>query len=114
MKTPPDPTPAPRGSILDQLTEQERQVFEEYLVNRGYPAGQRIIRQGEQGDGCYIIVRGTVRVELAEGRGGADTVLGYIEEGGLVGEMSLVGLPTRSASVHAETDVDLRWLSAAR
>ena len=114
MKTPPDPTPAPRGSILDQMTEQEREVFEEYLVNRGYPAGQRIIRQGEQGDGCYIIVRGTVRVELAEGRGGADTVLGYIEEGGLVGEMSLVGLPTRSASVHAETDVNLRWLSAAR
>jgi CRP-like cAMP-binding protein len=108
------PPAAPRVPILDQMTDADRKIFESYLVDESFPAGDRIIRQGDHGDGCYLVTSGTVRIELEESSEGVDAVLGYIEAGGIVGEMGLAGLPERSASVFAQSDARLRRLSAPR
>jgi len=67
--------------------------------------------QGAPGDGCCFIQSGTVRVELSRASGEPPLVLGYISAGGVVGEMSLMGISTRTAGVCAESDVTVRWLS---
>lgn len=100
--------------VLDYLPEGQRRTLEACLEERRFSAGSCFIRQGDPGDGCYIILEGSVRVELAEGKRESPAVLGYLEAGALVGEMSLIGQPIRSASVYAQTEVRLRWLSAVR
>jgi CRP-like cAMP-binding protein/sulfopyruvate decarboxylase TPP-binding subunit len=96
------------------MPDDDRKIFETYLVDQSFPAGHCIIHQGDHGDGCYLVTSGTVRIEIEESSEGVDAVLGYIEAGGIVGEMSLAGLPEHSASVFAQTDVQLRRLSAPR
>ena len=103
-----------RTSVLDGMAEAQRSVLDGYLEERRFAAGTRFIRQGDEGDGCYVIEEGSVRVELAEQSGQPRSVLGYLSAGALVGEMSIIGQPIRSADVYAQTDVRLRWLSAVR
>lgn len=58
--------------------------------------GDQIIKQGEPGDGFYVVVEGQVRVTLAET---GDTEVARITEGGFFGEMALLSDQRRSASV---------------
>lgn len=110
MSNYPPEVPAPLA-ILDQIPQAEREIFNAYLTEVTFSVGDCFIHQGDKGDGCYFILRGAVRVELHDGTG-PPTVLGYIETGGVVGEMSMVGMPTRTASVYAQADVTATWLSA--
>ncbi|MBU3665668.1 MAG: cyclic nucleotide-binding domain-containing protein [Chthoniobacterales bacterium] len=113
MQSPEDKQNADRPSsdVLGQLLPAERQELLAHLEPREFPAGACIMRQGGEGDGCYLIRGGTARVELAQESGGRTIVLGYLGPGELVGEMSLAGVPRRSASVYAEDHVSVHWLS---
>lgn len=101
-------------SVLDEMSDAHRRVLDDYLEDRRFGAGARVLRQGDPGDGCYVIVEGSVRVEVLDERAVQPSVLGRLSAGALVGEMSIIGQPTRSADAFAETDVRLRWLSSAR
>lgn len=69
-----------------------------------FAAGDVVVREGEPGDALYLLVEGSVRVEK-DGRtlstlyGGDSITLGY--EGDFFGEMSLVDIEPRSATVVA-------------
>lgn len=97
--------------LLESLPPDQLAYLSSLLEPRSIPAGTRLMEEGEQGDGCYFIDSGKVRVELEKNRDNGPLLLGHIPQGGVVGEMNLMGMPTRSASVYAETDVTLRWLS---
>lgn len=101
-----------RIPVLDNLKEPQRRILESYLEERCFAAGDRFIRQGDAGDGCYVIQEGSVRVEFVDEKQERPSVLGYLYAGALVGEMSIIGQPIRSADVYAQTDVRLRWLSS--
>ncbi|MGN6757233.1 MAG: aldehyde dehydrogenase family protein [Thermomicrobiales bacterium] len=105
--------PAP----LDTLTDEQSALLTPYAERLTFAAGERIFPAGSPGDGCYIIEEGRVRLELE--RPGIDSdsldtdnVLGYLEPGELLGELSLLDRLTRSASAYAETAVTARYLSA--
>ncbi len=98
-------------NLLESLPPDQLAHLSSLLEPRSIPAGTRLMEEGEQGDGCYFIDSGKVRVQLEKNRDNGPLLLGYISPGGVVGEMNLMGMPTRSASVYAETDVTLRWLS---
>ncbi len=68
-------------------------------VPRSYAAGAAIIREGEQGDSLFVILRGKVKVYVSD-REGRDMVLDFHGPGDYIGEMALDGKP-RSASVAA-------------
>jgi len=64
-------------------------------------AGTLLIDQGRVGDQCFVVITGRAAVHI---RGEFVTSVG---PGTMVGEMALVGHRPRSASVSAETDMEL-------
>lgn len=64
--------------------------------NRNFGDNERIIRQGDDGDGFYLLVEGQVRVTLQEKD---DKEVARIPAGGFFGEMAMLNSQRRSASV---------------
>ena len=98
-------------TFLDSLTSDERNIISDKLEVVHFKEGTCIIEQGAQGDGCYFIDEGRVRVEFDTGETDTDVVLNYLEPGQVMGEFSLLDEQPRSASLFAHTDVTARWLS---
>lgn len=71
--------------------------------------GEFLIRFGEQPDFVYILVKG--RLQASVENDGARKVLGYIEPGEFVGEMSYINNEIRSADVTADQDSELLEIS---
>lgn len=61
-----------------------------------FEAGTTMFTEGDEGDGLYVIAEGVVRVE--RGAEGAQSEIATIEQGDVVGEMSLVTDNPRSAT----------------
>ena len=89
-------------------------------ARQGFPIGdrhgqasglRRLFTAGAVADCCYIIDRGQVRIELDQPEWYGDSVLGYVDSGSIVGEVSILdGLP-RSAGAYAETPVEARRIA---
>ena len=75
-------------------------------------AGQVIFRQGDAGDGLYLVVSGRLRVSVAGDipGDGPERVLYDLGRGAIVGEMALLTDRPRAASVSAVRDSDLLLL----
>jgi putative peptide zinc metalloprotease protein len=76
------------------------------LAERRAAAGETIIRQGELGDGCFLIRAGEVEV-LLEREDGSAQRLATLGPGELFGEAALLTVAPRTASVRATSAVDL-------
>jgi acetaldehyde dehydrogenase/alcohol dehydrogenase len=97
--------------FLHILQDEEFAPFEKYLLPVQFPHNTCIIREGDPGDGCYIIDEGTVRLELTNVETDTESVIGFLEPGMFLGEFSLLDSKPRSASAYAHTDVKVRWFS---
>ena len=76
-----------------------------------YTAGEVLFRQREEGDCCYVHVRGKLVGEVEQGTGDARHEF-EIKPGALVGEMSLLtGLP-RTATIRAVEECELLEFNA--
>lgn len=84
-------------SFLDILREEELGgVLERYLVPVQFPHNTCIIREGDLGEGCYVIDEGIVRLEVRNTEANTDGVIGFLEPIVFVGELSLLdGKPAR-------------------
>jgi acyl-CoA reductase-like NAD-dependent aldehyde dehydrogenase len=112
------PAGRPFPPPLDELAAEDFAVLAQHLEPAQFPAGACILKVNTPGDACYLIDQGTVRIDLDlwEGQRHAEvdseTALGFVQAGGLLGELSLLdGLP-RAASAYAQTDVVARRLGA--
>lgn len=78
-------------------------------------AGQVIFRQGDAGDGLYLVVSGRLRVSVAGDitGDGPDRMLYDLGRGAIVGEMALLTDRPRAATVHAVRDSDLLLLRSS-
>lgn len=72
--------------------------------------GEVLVREGEQGDGCYLVVEGLVRVSHGEGEGAK--ILQDLEPGDLFGMLSLIDDGVRSATCTAVGETKLAWMPA--
>jgi len=70
-----------------------------------FSAGERFITQGEEGDCFYLIREGSCYVSLE--KNGIVHPVAVFSPGDIVGEMAILTGEPRSASVDAQTDVDL-------
>jgi predicted acylesterase/phospholipase RssA/CRP-like cAMP-binding protein len=95
-------------AALDQATRREL-AGELEPVN--VAAGQVIFRQGDAGDGLYLVVSGRLRVSVAGE--GPDRMLYDVGRGAIVGEMALLTDRPRAATVHAVRDSDLLLLRSS-
>jgi CRP/FNR family cyclic AMP-dependent transcriptional regulator len=69
------------------------------VPTRAYKAGETIFREGDRGGEFYVIKRGKVRIVSG------NRVLETLDENEIFGEMALIDVSPRSATVVAETDV---------
>src|SRR5512136_1507687 len=101
----------PGMSFLDNLNPNDRAIVEKYLQPVRFKKDSCILRQGDAGDGCYLIDEGEVRLEVLSTETNSDRVLGYLYSGMFLGEFSLLDGEPRSAFAYAHTDVAARWFS---
>ncbi|MEM9950179.1 MAG: cyclic nucleotide-binding domain-containing protein [Chloroflexota bacterium] len=80
--------------------------FEKTYID--YHAGEIICEQGDEGDLMYTVVSGEVLIDF-DGE-----VIDIVGEGGIIGEMALVGNNIRSASAIASTDCTLKVIDTQR
>jgi small-conductance mechanosensitive channel/CRP-like cAMP-binding protein len=71
-----------------------------------FASGEVLFHQGEAGDSFYVIWRGSVSVR-ARNDAGHETTVARLSEGACFGEMALLTGEPRTATVVAETDVEV-------
>jgi NTE family protein len=97
-------------SIFSALDEADLRILAQELRWVQVPGGEVLIRQGEPGDGMFIVISGRFQVSVAL-EDGTERILGEIGRGELVGEMAILSGEPRSATVRAIRDSALVKLS---
>jgi CRP/FNR family transcriptional regulator, cyclic AMP receptor protein len=94
------------------LSDDDLRLIEPFCREAHYPSGDVILRIGDPVDNFYLIRRGSVEI-LAKAAGGGgepdavSPVIVLLGEGQTFGEMGLVDRGARSATVRAQTDLDV-------
>ena len=99
-----------------QLRDSERDLLFKSMEARSFKTGDVIITQGALQGTMYVVEKGRVRVErrgkLADGSTG-NIFISTVGPGEVFGEMSFVDRAPASATVTAETDVELLGIGRA-
>jgi CRP-like cAMP-binding protein len=98
-----------RIPLFSSVPEKELEIINLKLQDVSYGKGQTIINEGETGDCLYLIRNGKVKVIGMPDN--VEIILSYLREGDYFGEMALITGDSRSATVVADSDVDLWRLS---
>lgn len=69
------------------------------LQRQTFQAGDRIFKEGEEGNMAYIVQSG--EIEIYREIDGVETILGKVGQGGIFGEMALVDAKPRMAGARA-------------
>ena len=86
-------------SDLDDLIQGKMQFRQQE-----FEKGESLLREGEVGTSCYIILRG--KVDVIKNIGGQTVVLETLTVGDIVGEMALITAEPRTATVIATEKTD--------
>jgi len=86
-----------------------------HLKERHLRAGHMLVTEGENGTEMYFVRGGELAVlkNVTGGTGGVEQVVARVGAGEFVGEMALFDRRPRSASIRAESDVELFVLDRA-
>lgn len=89
-----------RHGLLAELTDDDREAFEQSATRRAYPSGSTLFHEGDPSDWVLGIVEGRVKVSAltAEGR---EVVLAVCGPDEVLGELSAVDGRPRSATATA-------------
>ena len=103
---------SPTESLLAALpAELSQSLFAKARV-RSLPADQTLFVAGDEGDGCYLVEEGLLKVSLAAPTGG-ERILAILGPRSVVGELSVIDGAPRSATVTALRDSKLSFVSRA-
>jgi small-conductance mechanosensitive channel/CRP-like cAMP-binding protein len=91
--------------IFAPLCEEEIQKLAESSTRRVFAPGEAIVRKGQEGGSMYVIIRGTVSVQLP-GTNGPNTI-NTLRPTDFFGEMSLLTGEPRTANVVADEETDV-------
>ena len=75
------------------------------MSERLFPAGEAVIRGGDQGDSMFVLCEGLLEVKISVKEGQTPQRVARLEAGMFFGEMSMLTGEPRSASVIAVTNV---------
>ncbi|MFN7137782.1 MAG: cyclic nucleotide-binding domain-containing protein [Limisphaerales bacterium] len=101
--------PIESSKLFNTLSEPDLKIVRGVTKELRFAAGQTIFKEGDPGDGIYIIQEGFVQITaIVEGE---RRVLSRIGSGDLFGEMAVLDNDPRSATASAETDVIVSFIS---
>ncbi|MEM7034771.1 MAG: patatin-like phospholipase family protein [Chloroflexota bacterium] len=89
--------------IFKELANEDLDLIAKQLKHVSYAKDETIFKQGDLGDGMYIVESGQVVVWDDK----ADEALAYLGQGSFVGEIALLLPEPRSASLKVAIDADL-------
>ncbi|MFB6274307.1 MAG: aldehyde dehydrogenase family protein [Salinibacter sp.] len=93
---------------LNDLSPDEEKALNRVARTEAFSAGETIFEEGDEGQSCYFIDEGQVRIELAYEEIDSQHVLEYLEAGDILGELSLLDDRPRSAGAIADTPTETR------
>ena len=88
--------------LFNGLDEQQVEALLQLAQETHTPAGEIILREGDEARGLFVLVSG--RLEVTKEIAGRSTLLDLIQPGSFVGEISLLTRLPHMATVHAEDD----------
>jgi CRP/FNR family transcriptional regulator, cyclic AMP receptor protein len=97
--------------VFGAISEPSLQLLLDHSRLVELPAGQFFFREGEAASSMFVLETG--RVALLKAWQGQEHLLHALAEGDCFGEMALMDLCPRSASVRADTDCRALEISAA-
>ena len=99
-------------ALCRTLGAPELDAIAAIVETREVAAGKDLFREGDAGDGLFLVISGEINVtKLAPG---GEHLLARLGPGGVLGEMSLVTADPRSATGHARVDTRVLHLPASR
>ena len=93
-------------ALFWDLSEEELGYISEKMIARHYESGKFIFLEESEGEQCFFVVQGSVKVTRLS-KDGREVILAMLNEGEFFGEMALLDGESRSANVIAleETEV---------
>lgn len=96
-------------NLFCELAPPELNLLRRVVEERRFAAGEEIFREGDQGDGFYVVGEGLVEISgLAEDK--TRCSFAQFEAGDFFGEMAVLDDKPRSATATAVTDVALLFI----
>jgi CRP-like cAMP-binding protein len=92
--------------LFDNLTRQELEKIQNICVVEKYAKDTILFFEGDPGNRCYLITKGTVRISKFIPNIGEEA-LAVLKEGDYFGEMALIDNFPRSAHAIANTDIEV-------
>ena len=97
-------------SLFWDLTEEELGYISEKMVSKNYDAGQMILLEASEGEQCFFVTEGSVKITRLSKKG-REVILAILSDGDFFGEMSLLDGEFRSANVVALDDTEVLTLN---
>lgn len=97
-----------QSPLFRNLDEAERVQILIIGQVRTVKAGEVLFREGDPGDGLYIVMKGSVRISKQSATG--EEALAVLEPPAFFGEMALIDLSARAADAIANEDSDLFFI----
>jgi CRP/FNR family transcriptional regulator, cyclic AMP receptor protein len=88
-----------RTPMFAGLSAVELDELAKVAVPRSYEAGQVVFREGDEGDTCFVVRSGAVKITREHG--GRTIALAELRAGDMFGELSMFGGEVRSATAQA-------------
>src|SRR5262245_53213113 len=97
--------------LFKSLSAEELRTLQQAACERSYPAGQEVFREGDPGDGVYLVKSGLIQISALVNQN--RFVFSRITPGDFFGEMSILDSRPRSATASAECDSTLYFIPSA-
>jgi len=99
-------------ALFWDLSEEELGYISEKMIARHYESGQFIFLEDSEGEQCFFVVQGSVKVTRLS-KDGREVILAMLNEGDFFGEMALLDGESRSANVIALEKTEVLTLNRA-
>jgi signal transduction histidine kinase len=98
-----------KSAVFAGLKPQEHKLLKAIAQKRRYAAGLEIFKEGDAGDGIYLLREGAVEISVLVGP--TRHVFSRVEPGDIFGEMAVIEDKPRSASAIAIKDTQLAFFA---
>ena len=92
-------------SVFAPLSDEELMRLADAGVSRVFAPGEAIVKKGQEGNTMFVIVRGSVRVQIPDGS--VQRTINNLKVGDFFGEMSLLTGQPRTATVIADDETEV-------
>ncbi len=97
-----------KSPLFQNLDEQERAQILICGQMRKFKSGEYVFKEGDQGDGMFVVVKGAVRISKQSPTG--EEALAVLEPHAFFGEMALIDFAPRAADAIAHEESELFFI----